>query len=174
MKVAEKMWVHWLHALFFYFYFFTVHIYLGLVSWQDLSYFCEGLSQSLGSITMPLLHTVLKMYFYLPHYLCVHLSTEHFIWIGFIWQLQSGFSTPTCSKPLTLGVFIFLSPLCWLSFLRTFFLGERVTQAMLSQQGSQGRGKRSQARVCLCSGGMVSGKVTAPGVRQSRWQLLWR
>ena len=72
MMVAEKMWIHWVHVLFFFFP--TVHIYLGLVLWQDLSYFCEGLSQSMGGIHMPLLHTVLKMYFYLPHYLCVHLS----------------------------------------------------------------------------------------------------
>ena len=72
MMVAEKMWIHWLHVLFFFF--VTVHIYLGLVSWQDLSYFCEGLSQSIGGIHMPLLHTVLKMYSYWLHYLCAHLS----------------------------------------------------------------------------------------------------
>lgn len=41
--------------------------------------------------------------------------------------------------------FIFLSPVCWLSFLRTLFFRARVTQAMLAQQSSQESGKKSQS-----------------------------
>lgn len=96
--------------------FFSQSIYLYLVSWHDFYYYCEGLSQGIRGIYMPLFQTVLKKHFYLLHYLFAHLSTEYFIWIRFIWQLQSDFSTPTCSKSLTLGVLFF----CYL-FVGLFF-----------------------------------------------------
>lgn len=169
MMVAEKMWIHWLHVLFFFF--VTVHIYLGLVSWQDLSYFCEGLSQSIGGIHMPLLHTVLKMYSYWLHYLCahlsiyldrVHLTTPEWFFHPYLLQIPYARS-------------FYFSATCLLAqFSQNIVSQRKMTQAMLSQQGSQERGKQSQTRVCLCSGGMVSGKVTATGIRQSWWQLLWR
>lgn len=62
---------------------FSQSKYLRLVLSQDL-YYCEGFSQGTGSIYVPLFQTVLKIYFYLLHYLFAHLSTEYFIWIRFI------------------------------------------------------------------------------------------
>lgn len=57
------------------FYFFTVHIFRFVFVTQSLG---------IGGIYMPLFQTGLKLYFYLLHYLFVHLSTEYFIWIRFI------------------------------------------------------------------------------------------
>lgn len=110
---------------------------LGLVFSQDISYYCKGLFPGIGCIYVPLFQTVLKMCFYSHHYL---FSSKHRV----VYLDQVHLTTPGWFfHPYMLQIpyvrsFIFLSPACWLTFLRA-----RVTHAMLSQQGSQERGKQS-------------------------------
>lgn len=139
MMMTEKMWIHWLHVLFSVF--FIVHIFrFGFVTrsplllWGPLSRYRRHLHATASNSTQNvLLFTTLSVcsskhrVFYLDQ---VHLTTPEWFFHPYMLQIPYARS------------FIFLSPVCWLSFLRTLFLRARVTQAMLSQLGSQREGSR--------------------------------
>lgn len=155
------------------FLFHSPHIFRFGLGWQDLSYFCEGLSQSIGGIHKATAsHSTQNVLLFASLSVC---SSKHLSGSGSSDNSRVIFTLPA-PNPFTLGVLFFCHLFIGSSFLRTLFLRKEVTQShpLKSAGGSQEREAGVKLESVSVQEEWCQAKWQLQGIRQSWWQLLWR